>query len=195
MTANAVTTTYTYEPQFFQLATVTDPLNHTWTIGYDALGRPTSATDPLTHQTTLAYNAAAQVTSMTDPLSHTWLFGYTDGDFTSTTNPLGSVATQFVDDAGRRISATDPLGRVTRTVFDRINRVTSTTDPLAGPDDVQLRREQKPAVADRRPEHSPATRTIRAIASTTRTDPLTHAASYGYDLNGNLTQGTDRKAR
>ncbi len=29
----------------------------------------------------------------------------------------------------------------------------------------------------------------------TRTDPLTHAASYAYDLNDNLTQITDRKSQ
>jgi YD repeat-containing protein len=40
-TTGAVTTTYTYEPLFHQLATVTDPLGHTWTREYDAAGRLT----------------------------------------------------------------------------------------------------------------------------------------------------------
>ena len=34
-TPNAVTTTMTYEPLFNQVATVTDPLSHATTFGYD----------------------------------------------------------------------------------------------------------------------------------------------------------------
>jgi hypothetical protein len=49
-TADAVTTTLTYEPTFFQLATVTDPLNHHTTIVLNSAGMVTSVTDPPTHQ-------------------------------------------------------------------------------------------------------------------------------------------------
>jgi YD repeat-containing protein len=48
-TLDAVTTALTYEPTFGQLATVTDPLNHTWTVGYSS-GRPVSVTDPMSHR-------------------------------------------------------------------------------------------------------------------------------------------------
>jgi YD repeat-containing protein len=48
-TANAVTTTYTYEPKFGQLATVTDALSHSWTTSYDASGKQTGSRDPLSH--------------------------------------------------------------------------------------------------------------------------------------------------
>jgi YD repeat-containing protein len=52
-TSSAVTTTYTYEPMFNQLASVMDPLSHTTSYSYDQTGNLTSITDPLSHQTTL----------------------------------------------------------------------------------------------------------------------------------------------
>jgi YD repeat-containing protein len=42
------------------VASVTDPLNHTTTFGYDSAGNLTTITDPLSHTTTLTYNAAGQ---------------------------------------------------------------------------------------------------------------------------------------
>ena len=42
-TANAVTTTYTYESTFNQVASVTDPLSHTWSFGYDSAGNLTTS--------------------------------------------------------------------------------------------------------------------------------------------------------
>jgi RHS repeat-associated protein len=192
-TPSAVTTTFTYEPQFFQLATVTDPLSHTWTIGYDPLGRATSITDPLSNQTTLGYNAAAQVTSVTDPLAHQWRFGYTDGDLTSTTNPLGTMAGQFLDAAGRRIAATDALGRVTRFVFDRLNRVTSVTDPLSGQTTFGYDANSNLLSLTDALTHATGYTYDTSDRVMTRTDPLTHQAVYTYDLNGNPFQITDRK--
>ena len=49
-TADALTTTFTYEPSFNQLQSVTDPLGHSTTFAYDAIGELTSITDPLNHQ-------------------------------------------------------------------------------------------------------------------------------------------------
>src|SRR4030095_2220353 len=90
-TGGAVTTTYTYEALFGQMATVTGPLHQHSTVAYDTTGKPTSVSDPLSHQSTITMNPAGQVTSVTDPLSHTWQFGYTDGDLTSVTDPLSAM--------------------------------------------------------------------------------------------------------
>jgi YD repeat-containing protein len=79
-TSDAATTTFSYEPQFKHLATITHPLQHTWTLAYDAFGKIASITDPLTHQAIIATNAAGQVTTVTDPLQHTWQWGYSSGD-------------------------------------------------------------------------------------------------------------------
>src|SRR5207245_1502884 len=57
-TADAVTTTLTYEPTFSQVTSVTDPLGHTTTLDRDNLGNLTSITNSLGEQTTLTYNLA-----------------------------------------------------------------------------------------------------------------------------------------
>src|SRR5205807_896781 len=51
-TSNAVTTNFTYESTYNQLASVTDPLNHPTSFGHDTSGNLTTITDPLNHQTT-----------------------------------------------------------------------------------------------------------------------------------------------
>ena len=69
-TGGAVTTTFSYEPNFQQVASVTDPLQHTTTITYDSLGNPVTITDPLQHQTSMTYNSESQLLSLTDGESH-----------------------------------------------------------------------------------------------------------------------------
>jgi YD repeat-containing protein len=56
-----------YLQKFNQLASVTDPLQHSTTFNYDpTTGNLTGAIDALSHGPILGYNAAGQVTSMTD---------------------------------------------------------------------------------------------------------------------------------
>jgi len=43
--AQSITTSRTYDPTFNQQTSVTDVLNHTWSIGYDSRGNATSITD------------------------------------------------------------------------------------------------------------------------------------------------------
>jgi RHS repeat-associated protein len=194
-TQTPLTTTYTYEPVFGQLATITDPRDHTWTLTYDRHGRLTGAEDPLSHATAVTMNAVGQVTAVSDPLQHAWAFGYTGGDLTAVTDPLSRAQSRFVDGGGRLIAATDGLGRVTRTTYDHLNRPTMVTDPLGG------------QTAFSYDENSNLLGLTDANAHTTdytyddndrvgsRTDPLTHATSYDYDLNGNLTQVINRESQ
>jgi RHS repeat-associated protein len=194
-TADAVTTTFTYEPRFFQLATITDPLNHTWTVGYDSNGRMTGMTDPLNHQTAVGMNAAGQITQLTDPLEHAWQFGYTDADMTSVTDPLGNLQTRFVDAAGRVVSTTDPLGRIMRRVFDKVNRLTTVTDPLGGETAFGYDPNGNVLSLTDALMHATTYSYDTSDRMETRTAPLTHAAAYAYDLKDHLTQVTDRKGQ
>jgi YD repeat-containing protein len=57
-TADAVTTTYTYEPIFNQVVSITD-LNHTTSFAYDGQGRLTTITNPLSQHTTPALFAVS----------------------------------------------------------------------------------------------------------------------------------------
>lgn len=194
-TAEAVTTRYTYEPAFSQLASVTDPLTHAWTLRYDAQARLTGVTDPLGHQTGLTLNGAGLVASVTDALAHTWQFEYQGGDLTSATDPLRAVRRRFLDGAGRVVSTTDPLGRMTWTEFDGLSRPTMVTDPVGG---------QTAFSYDANGNLLSLTDALSHVTSwtydtfdrvATRTDPLLHAGSSQYDLNGNLAQATDRKGQ
>jgi len=194
-TGEAVTTSYTYEPLYFQLVTITDPLTHVWTWTYDSQGRLNGMTDPLTHHTTIALNPAGQVTSVTDPLTHQWQFGYTDGDHSSTTNPLNQTTTQFVDGLGRATAVVDPLNRMTRTTFDKLNRVMQIIDAMGG--QTVLSYDANGNLLTLTDALTHATNYTydlndRVVA---RTDPLQHSAVSGYDANGNLAQMTDRKGQ
>lgn len=194
-TADAVTTRFTYEAAFGQPATMTDPLNHTWTATYDPLGKPTGFSDPLSHPTTMTMNPAGQVTSVTDALSQTWQAGYATGVLTSTTNPLGVIHTQFTDAAGRVVARTDPLGRVTRTTFDDLNRPTAAIDPTGGQTSLTYDENSNLLSLTDALNHATAYTYDANDGVATRTDPLQQAASYAHDTNGNLTQVTDRKGQ
>lgn len=71
---NAVTTTFTYDPTFSQIATVTDPLSHTTTFGYHSMGNLTSITNALNKTTTLAVNGQGQPLAIKDPLNNITTF-------------------------------------------------------------------------------------------------------------------------
>ncbi len=188
-----MTTTLAYEPIFNQVASVTDPLNHSTSFGYDTLGRLTTITDPLNHQTTLTYNTAGQPLTVTDPLNQTTQFGYVAGDLVSTTDPLGSVSHRFLDAAGRVLSARDPLGRVTQYEWNAVNLVTRVTDVLGGQTSFTYEANGNLlTLTDARNNSTTYTyNTMDRVA--TRTDPLQRQESYLYDNNGNLRQVTDRK--
>lgn len=194
-TPQAVTTTFTYEPRFFQLATITDPLNHTWTTIYDSGGKVTGTSNPLGESITVVMNAAGQVTGVTDALSHQWQLGYTQGDLTSTTNPLGAATTRFVDAAGRVLRVTDPLGRQTRTAYDKLNRATSVTDAQGGVTAFAYDGNSNLLSVTDALTHTTSYAYNTSDRVQTRTDPLTHAESSAYDAFGNRTQHTDRKGQ
>ena len=192
---NAVTTTFTYEPTFNQVTSITDPLSHTTNFGRDAKGNLTSVTNPLNQTTTIAYNTAGQPISVTDPLNSTTQFTYDFGDLVAVTDPLGNSTTRFIDGAGRLMALTNPLGNLTLYDYDVLNRLTKVADPLNGwtqfgydPNGNLL------SVTDAKNGVTVYTyNNMDRLA--TRTDPLLRPESYLYDNNGNLGQFTDRKSQ
>jgi RHS repeat-associated protein len=191
----AITTTYTYEPEFNQLSSFTDPLNKTTTYGYDSSGNLLSVTNPLSQQTRFTYNAQGQALAVTDPLNNTTHLNYERGDMTSVTDPLGNTASRFLDGGGRILTVTNAIGQMIRFDSDPLNRLIKLTDALQGSttfaydaDDNLL------SVSDAR-----GSVTSYAYDSVdrmqTRTDPLMHSESYGYDLSGNLNSFTDRRGK
>ncbi len=191
-TANAVTTTMTYEPVFNQVKTVTDPLSHTTTYDYYADGSLKTVTDPLSKVTTFTDNVAGQPLTVKDPTNKTTTFEYAFGDQTAAIDPLGAKTKRYVDAAGRVASVVDPMANLTKTDFDALNRPTKVTDPLAGltqftydPNGNIL------TLSD--PRNGVTTYTYDSMDRVaTRKDPLLKTESYIYDGNGNLTKVTDR---
>ncbi|HEX9368777.1 MAG TPA: RHS repeat-associated core domain-containing protein [Vicinamibacterales bacterium] len=191
----SLTTRYTYDTRFQQVATVTDPLNHSTMYGYDDARNLTSVTDPLQHQSTFGYNGQGRMTSMIDALQHTTTFEYTAGDLTTITDPLTRVTRRFTDAGGRVLSATDPLGRTIRYTYDRKNQVRSTTDALGGytvlayfPDG------QLQNVTDAN-QHTTSYTYDAMGRLASRTDPMQRRETFTYDLNGNPNVWTDRKGQ
>ena len=194
-TPDQATTTYTYEPVFNQVATTTDPLNHTTTFGYDNLGNRTSVTDALNHKSTFTFNGAGQVTSITDPLQHTTTFAYNGPDLSTTTDPLNRVAQQFADTAGRVTALTDAAGQTTRFVYDGLNHLTQVTDPLGGVTAYGFDTAGRLGSVTDALTHATTYGydTLDRLAS--HTDPLSKTETFGYDVNGNPSQRIDRKGQ
>ena len=161
-------------PRYQQVATITDPLQHTTSFEYDAAGNLTRIIDPLQHATAFTYNPQGLTMSVTDALQHTTSFGYTGGDLTSVTDPLGRVTTRLLDGLGRVRTVINPLGQTTRYTYDGNSRVTTVTDALSGQTGFGY-------VPDGQLEHV--------------TDANQHTTAYTYNPMGRLATRTDPLGR
>ena len=125
------TTTFTYDPVFNNVTSITDPLGHQSTYTYDSKGNLLTASDANGKTTTMTYNANGQVVTIADPLGKVTTIAYgPTGDATTIVDPLGRKTTIAYDGASRPISVTDQLGRTSRTTYDALNRVISQADGL-----------------------------------------------------------------
>jgi RHS repeat-associated protein len=164
-----------------RLKTVTDPLSHTTTYGYDNNGNRVTVTDPLSRITTYSYDSANRLTAMTDANNHTTTYG--------------------LDVAGQRITLTDPLGHVTSYQYDSRGRLTAVLDPVN--DETKYGYDADGNLVTVQHTHtsggfgfstSPESTTYtydKINRKTTMTDPNTNLTTYGYDQAGNQTKSTD----
>jgi RHS repeat-associated protein len=198
--ANHVITTYTYEPTFNQVATITDPLGagHTTTFTYDSFGNLQTAVDANSNQTSYTYNPQGQPLTVTTPAGTTQ-FVYEFGDLVSVIDPLGNATNRGLDAIGRLQSMTNPLGLTTSYGYDALNRLRTVADPLNGsPQPTRFDYDPNSnllSVTDAKsPTAAVTTYTYENMDRlATRTDPLLKSESYQYDLAGNLTLFRDRK--
>ncbi len=127
------TTTFTYEPVFNQLTTLTNPFNQTTTFTYDALGNLTGITTPLNRTVTFDYNSQGLVTSLTDPLGMLTAYTYNaQGNLTALaqgTGPDQRTASLTYTSEGYVETLTDPLARLYSFIYDELGRLTSETFP------------------------------------------------------------------
>ena len=191
-TSSAVTTRFTYTSDYNQLASVTDPLNHTISMNYTN-GCLTQITDALGHSNTIQCNSAGQPTSIKDALANTITLAYQGYDLQSVTNPLGSTVNYVTDTLGRRVAARDPLGNVTLTQYDSNDRVISITDPLN-----QTTTETYDGNGNQLTVTLPNQGVITSVYDNRnrrvqRTDALSQIESWSYDGMDNMLSYTDRK--
>ena len=194
-TANAATTSFSYNPQYYEVASVSDPLGNTTSFSYDNLGSLVSVSNPLGETATFTYNSQGQPLTATDPQGNQSQFSYDAGDLTATTDPLGRTTSGFVDAAGRIISVTDPLGHSLQIAYDPLNQITSMTDPLGNQTSFTYDGNGNRLTVTDANQHTTTYTYDNMDRVHTRQDPLGHQSTALYDLNGNLTNFTDRKGQ
>ena len=156
------------------LETVTDPLGHATTFGYDTLGRRTTVTDAAQHTSTTTYDGRGRATRVTSP---------------------DQTHTDFVYDlSGHRIRTTDPLGRTTRWIYDEYGLLGQVVDALNGTTSYEYDLDgQLTALTDAKGqktafEHDTTGRAVKV------TYPGSAYESFTYDAAGRLWTKTDRRA-
>jgi len=189
-------TSFTYEPVFNQITSITDPLGGKSAFAYDAAGDLVTYTDPNGNATNFAYTSSGLVVQATDALGNHTSFAYdTSANPVSVTDALGNVSTTDFDAVSRPTSSTDPLLRLTKVAFDPLDRVVSIRDPRGattqfGYDPVS----NLLTLTDARGNTTQFTYdSLSRLKS--RTSPLGTAEAFQYDLNGNLSQYTDRRGQ
>lgn len=83
-----------------------------FTLTYDATGRPEKITEPVSGQfLTLQYNADGLLERVADPLNRQVLFNYdANHHLTGIVNPKGQATTYTYNEKGQALTATDPEG-------------------------------------------------------------------------------------
>ncbi len=125
------TITYTYTPDFNNIASFTDEKGYATTLSYDAKGNLTQITEPGNLVYTATYAANGDIISSTDPKGNTFTYSYdTYGNPVNVTGP-GSFTAQLAFDArGNLLSYTDALGNTSNAEYDILGRLKKITDPL-----------------------------------------------------------------
>jgi RHS repeat-associated protein len=181
----------------YRLTSITDPLAHVKTYGYDATGRLTTIRDATNRETVIGYAGPDRLpTSVTDPLGKVTKYDYNDGgDIASITDPLGNKVSVFLDGAGRAAATTDALGRSTKYTYDAGDRLTKVVDAsgqttlFEHDPNGNLTKVTDPRLKTRVMTYDSMDR-IATVA-----DGLNRIERYDYDQLGNLTKLTDRKAQ
>ena len=187
------TTTFTYDPVFSQVTSITDPLGNVTKYTYDASGNKASATDPNGNTTTYVYNTFGQLIQSTNSLGGKTIHSYDSfGNEATNTNAIGSTMTYTYDAVSRLIQGTDPLGRTTTLTYDPLDRLVLRKDPLGHAVTATY-----DAVGDllslKDESGNTTTYTFDAMRRLlTRTDPRGKTDGNTYDLNGNVVKFVDR---
>jgi len=191
-TAQATTYQYSYTPDYNQVASITDPLNHATTFTYTN-GCLSQMVDPLGHATTTLCNGAGQPTAIEDALGHLTTLSYQGYDLQSITDALSRTTTLTTDALGRLVATKDPLGNVTLKLYDTNDRVVKSIDGLNQATQVDYDGNGNATLVT-----LPSGKTIGSAFDdrnrrVTRTDALNQVESWTYDGMGHRLSHVDRK--
>jgi RHS repeat-associated protein len=175
-----------------ELASLTTPLDKTWTFTSNSQGDTTTATSPDNETTSWGYDADSRLTSTTTPGQHTTTITRDGlGRPTVIHDPLGHDTTLGYDGDDNLTDITDALSKHTQLAYDDASQLTSVTAADAtsqqygyDPDG----RETSYTDANNHPT-SYHRDTLGRVTSVT--DPLSRTTRYGYDGAGNVTSKTD----
>jgi RHS repeat-associated protein len=192
-------TSFSYEPQFNQITSITDALSRVTNFGYDAKGNLTTITNSLGKVTSIGYDTKGVMTSITDPLGQITTFNYdATGNLSSVKDPLENITAFGYDSAGNMTSMTDAEGKTTQYQYDQHNRLLQITDSLGGTITYVYQNGCPDcARSDLLTSLSDANGNTTSFSYDTMgrligiADPLSFQKLFSYDLNGNLISQTD----
>ncbi|HEX3747123.1 MAG TPA: RHS repeat-associated core domain-containing protein [Bryobacteraceae bacterium] len=190
------TFTYTYDPVFSRVTTITDPNGALTQYQYDNRGNLTGVTDPAGNQTTIGVNVLGLPDSVTDAASQTTHFAYDNsGNLTSFQDPLGETTSIQYDTLFRPSGVTNPSGASVFQSWDLLGRLARRTDGNGGisqwtyDPDGNLLTATDPRGIVTTYTYDSLSRPIK------RSDGLGRQEQFAYDSLGNLTRHTDRRGQ
>ncbi len=190
------TTTYTYDPVFNHITSITDPMSGVTRYQYDSRGNLTGITDPDGNQTNIANGLYVLPLQVTDAANQTTTFQYDSfGNLVSIQNPLGETTTIAYDGLFRPVQVTDPSGVRSFRTYDLLDRPIRETDGNGG---ITIRTYDGVGnlltVSD--PRGSQTTYVYDSLSRLVkRTDGLGRQEQFSYDGRSNLASHTDRRGQ
>jgi RHS repeat-associated protein len=163
---------FSYEPNFNNIASISDPKGNQTSFSYDSSGNLTHVEDALHNVVALGHDANGLPSTITDPDNKTITLGRdAQGLVTSITDPLNQTARVAYDAQGRVTNLTDSAGKTTQLAYDPADNLSQVTDALNGVT---------------RYDYVSGTLDSGKLLDKVH-DPKNQATSFGYDSRGRLT--------
>jgi YD repeat-containing protein len=190
------TTTYSYDPVFNQLMSVTDSLGNVARFTYDSHGNLLTQTDGNANVTSFTYDYNGLLTGLVDAVGQNTVVSHnSSGDPVTFTNALGDSMSLQYDALSRPTLAIDSLGNTTRTMYDPLGRIVEQTNSQDKV--IQLSYDAVGnllSASDAKGNKTSHTYDPMSRLAT-RTSPLGKVDIRAYDLSGNVARFVDRRGQ